>query len=95
MVDLDKHLQAERFKYAWISSANVEYEESLAQIHFLSNIHAKVLDIKFSSKRIVPGDEADFWVDKILNNSTSGLIQSLAAMNQIIQVYFQNIFLVK
>ena len=47
MVDLDKHLQAERFKYAWISSANVEYEESLAQIHFLSNIHAKVLDIKF------------------------------------------------
>ena len=47
MVDLDKHLQSERFKYAWISSANVEYEESLAQIHFLSNIHAKVLDTKY------------------------------------------------
>ena len=48
----------------------------------------EVNDWVHSSKRIVPGDEADYWVDKILNNSTSGLIQSLAAMNQIIQVYF-------
>ena len=53
----------------------------------------EVNDWVHSSKRIVPGDEADYWVDKILNNSTSGLIQSLAAMNQIIQVF--KLFLVK
>ena len=71
--------------FMYDSSANVEYEEALAQIHFLSNIHAKVLDIKLSSKEIVPENDAKYWLNLALNNSTSSLIQSLAALNSIIQ----------
>lgn len=85
MFDLDAHLQSERFTYAWISSANAEYEEALTQIHFLSNIHAKVLDVKLSSKEIVPEEDANYWIDLVFNNSTSGLTQSLATLNSVIQ----------
>ena len=91
MFDLDAHLQSERFTYAWISSANAEYEEALTQIHFLSNIHAKVLDVKLSSKEIVPEEDANYWIDLVFNNSTSGLTQSLATLNSVIQGRSDNV----
>ena len=43
------------------------------------------MDIKLSSKEIVPENDAKYWLNLALNNSTSSLIQSLAALNSIIQ----------
>ena len=75
----------ERLKYTWISSANKEYAKALASVLFLSSIHSKVLDIRLVTKELWPTDEVDYWCKMVLNKNDSGLIQGLAALNQIIQ----------
>ena len=75
----------DRLKFSWISSASPEYDQTLATVLFLANIHAKVLDIKSLSKELAPLDQVEYWCNRVLDNTESGLIQSLAALNQIIQ----------
>ena len=45
----------------------------------------KVLDIRLVTKEIWPTNEVNYWCKMILNKDDSGLIQNLAALNQIIQ----------
>ena len=76
---------SDRLKYNWISAASKDYDQALAQVFFLSNIHAKVLDVKLIYKELAPVDEVTYWCNLVLDQTESGLIQSLAALNQIIQ----------
>ena len=86
LVGLDNFLQKERPKFTWISSASPEYSASLAQIHFAAHVHSNVLDIHQRTRELAPHSEVEAWVQTlVLNKSESGLIQSLAALNQIIQ----------
>ena len=72
----------DRLKYNWISAASKEYDQALAQVFFLSNIHAKVLDVKLIYKELAPVDEVTYWCTLVLDQTESGLIQSLAALTQ-------------
>lgn len=88
LVDHHQHLMKVRLDFAWISSANIEYQQALASILFLSNIHAQVLGVHSLSKKLEPESQVEDWCNHVLNGSSSSapdLVQSLAALNQIIQ----------
>jgi hypothetical protein len=85
LVDHDEYLMSKRSTFAWIDIASQEYAQAVDQIYFLSNIHAKVLDVRRGVGQLVSKQDAEYWSNLVMDASDSGLIQGLAALNQIIQ----------
>ena len=65
----------DRIKYTWISAANKEYDNAVAQVLFLSTVHSKIMHIKQLTKELWPKSEVDYWCNLVLDQSEDGLIQ--------------------